>query len=147
LLPRARFTGAGKATPSAAIRSAITCLAPKGAVYGGWESDTIGGHTLGHYLSALSLMHAQTGDPECKRRAVYIVDELALRQAQSADGFVAGFTRRRGDAIEPGRLLFDEVRRGDIRPRSGTTGRCRFPSTPPRSNPEFVVALRGATRA
>ena len=92
-------------------------LIPKGAVYAGWESDTIGGHTLGHYLSALSLMHAQTGDAECKRRVIYIVDELTLCQAKSADGFVAGFTRRRGDAIEPGRLVFEEVRRGDIRPR------------------------------
>jgi uncharacterized protein len=93
-------------------------LTPKGAVYAGWESDTIGGHTLGHYLSAISLVHAQTGDPECKRRVVYIVDELTLCQSQSADGFVAGFTRRQGDVIEPGRLVFDEVRRGDIRPRS-----------------------------
>ncbi len=93
-------------------------LTPKGAVYAGWESDTIGGHTLGHYLSALSLMYAQTGDAECKRRVVYIVDELALCQAQSPDGFVAGFTRRRDDAIEPGRLVFEEVRRGDIRARS-----------------------------
>jgi len=93
-------------------------LTPKGPVYAGWESDTIGGHTLGHYLSAISLMHAQTGDPECKRRVAYIVDELTLCQSQSADGFVAGFTRRQGDAIEPGRLVLDEVRRGDIRPRS-----------------------------
>jgi uncharacterized protein len=93
-------------------------LTPKGAVYAGWESDTIGGHSLGHYLSALSLMHAQTGDAECRRRVVYIVDELALCQAQGADGFVAGFTRRQGDAIEPGRLVFEEVRRGDIRARN-----------------------------
>jgi uncharacterized protein len=102
-------------------------LAPKGAAYAGWESDTIGGHTLGHYLSALSLMHAQTGDAECKRRVIYIVDELALCQAQSADGFVAGFTRRRGDAIEPGRLVFDEVRRGDIRPRNFDLNGCWVP--------------------
>lgn len=93
-------------------------LAPKAAVYAGWESDTIGGHTLGHYLSALSLMHAQTGDAECKRRVGYIVDELAFCQAQSADGFVAGFTRRKGDAVEPGRVVFEEVRRGDIRARN-----------------------------
>ncbi len=92
-------------------------LTPKGAVYGGWESDTIGGHTLGHYLSALSLMHAQTGDAECRRRAIYIADELAVCQAQNTDGFVAGFTRRQGDSIEPGRVVFDEVRRGDIRAR------------------------------
>lgn len=93
-------------------------LTPKGAVYAGWESDTIGGHTLGHYLSALSLMHAQTGDAECERRVVYVVDELAVCQAQNSDGFVAGFTRRRGDGIEPGKLVFDEVRRGDIRARN-----------------------------
>jgi DUF1680 family protein len=43
-------------------------LTPKGEPYGGWEADTIAGHTLGHYLSACSLMHAQTDDAECKRR-------------------------------------------------------------------------------
>jgi uncharacterized protein len=102
-------------------------LAPKGAVYAGWESDTIGGHTLGHYLSAISLMHAQTGDPECERRLLYIVDELALCQAQSADGFVAGFTRRRDNVIEPGRLVFDEILRGDIRPRSFDLNGCWVP--------------------
>jgi uncharacterized protein len=102
-------------------------LSPKGAVYAGWESDTIGGHTLGHYLSALSLMHAQTGDPECGRRVAYIVAELSLCQAQSGDGFVAGFTRRRGDAIETGRLVFDEVRRGDIRPRNFDLNGCWVP--------------------
>jgi len=102
-------------------------LAPKGAVYAGWESDTIGGHTLGHYLSALSLMHAQTGDAECKRRVIYIVDELTLCQARNADGFVAGFTRRQGDAIEPGRSVFDEIRRGDIRARSFDLNGCWVP--------------------
>jgi DUF1680 family protein len=102
-------------------------LTPKGAVYAGWESDTIAGHSLGHYLSALSLMHAQTGDAECKRRVVYIVDELRLCQAQSADGFVAGFTRRKGDSIEPGRLVFEEVRRGDIRPRAFDLNGCWVP--------------------
>ena len=88
-------------------------LAPKGEVYGGWESDTIAGHTLGHYLSACALMHAQTGDAECKRRVDYIVDELAA--CQGADGYVAGFTRKRGDTIEDGKLLFAELLRGDIR--------------------------------
>src|SRR5215470_9280728 len=40
-------------------------LQPKAALYGGWETDTIAGHTLGHYLSACALMYAQTGDAEC----------------------------------------------------------------------------------
>jgi len=90
-------------------------LDPKAEVYGGWESDSIAGHTLGHYLSACSLMHAQTGDLECKRHSVYIVSELALCQAKSADGYVAGFTRKRGDVVEPGKLAMEEVRRGEIR--------------------------------
>jgi uncharacterized protein len=82
-------------------------LEPKGEIYGGWESDSIAGHTLGHYLSACSLMHGQTGDLECKRRSVYIVSELALCQAKSTDGYVGGFTRKRGDVMEPGSALTD----------------------------------------
>jgi DUF1680 family protein len=102
-------------------------LEPKGEVYGGWESDTIGGHILGHYLSALSLMFAQTGDTECRQRVLYILGELKLCQSRSADGFVAGFTRRRGDAIEPGRLVFEEIVRGDIRSRNFDLNGCWVP--------------------
>ena len=87
-------------------------LAPKDAVYGGWESDTIAGHTLGHYLSALSLYHAQTGEAEARRRVAYIVSELVL--CQRPDGYVAGFTRMRDGRIEPGRAAFDEVAAGHI---------------------------------
>ena len=90
-------------------------LEPKAAVYGGWESDSIAGHTLGHYLTACSLMVSQTGDSECKRRVEYIVAELALCQQRSSDGYLGGFTRRRGDVMEPGKNAFEEVRRGEIR--------------------------------
>ena len=92
-------------------------LEPKGEVYGGWESDTIAGHCLGHYLSACALMHAQTGDGTCRERALYIVGELAVCQAARGDGYVAGFTRRTEDEqIEPGYVVFDEIAAGDIRP-------------------------------
>jgi DUF1680 family protein len=95
-------------------------LEPKGEVYGGWESDTIAGHTLGHYLSALSLMHAQTGDAECRRRGDYIVSELAACQAQSADGYVAALGRRLGGTVlSNGKSLFDDVMKGEIDPRFG----------------------------
>lgn len=55
-------------------------LAAKAEVYGGWESDTIAGHTLGHYLSALSLMYAGSGKADCKARADHIVSELQACQ-------------------------------------------------------------------
>ena len=90
-------------------------LTPKGAVYDGWESDTIAGHTLGHYLSALALVHAQTGDAESKRRTGYIVEELALIQAKRGDGYVAGLTRKRKDGtVADGQEIFTEIRHGQI---------------------------------
>jgi len=102
-------------------------LVPKAPAYGGWEADTIAGHTLGHYLSALSLMHAQTGDAECKSRAACIVDQLVECQARSQEGYVAGFTRRRGDVIEDGRVLFDELVKGDIRSAPFNLNGCWVP--------------------
>jgi len=91
-------------------------LPPKASAYGGWEADTIAGHTLGHWLSALSLLHAQTGDPEPARRAGEVVAELAACQHAHGDGYVAGFTRRRpDDTIADGKEIFAEIRQGDIR--------------------------------
>jgi len=92
-------------------------LPTQGEVYGGWESDTIAGHTLGHYLSALALMYAGNGDAACKARADGIVAELKRCQQAGGDGYVAGFTRQREDGtIEGGRVVLDEVSRGDIYP-------------------------------
>ncbi|MCE2563323.1 glycoside hydrolase family 127 protein [Komagataeibacter sp. FNDCF1] len=93
-------------------------LPARAPVYGGWEADTIAGHTLGHYLSALSHLHAGTGEPQAAARAAYITDELAACQNAQGNGFVGAFTRRTPQgAIEPGIHVFEEIRRGDIRAR------------------------------
>ena len=102
-------------------------LKPKGEIYGGWESDTIAGHTLGHYLTACSLIHSQTGDAEVKKRVAYIVDELAACQAAAGDGYVAGFTRKKGNEIENGRVIFDEIKTGDIRSAGFDLNGCWVP--------------------
>jgi DUF1680 family protein len=60
---------------------------------GGWEAPDVEvrGHSLGHYLSACSLMFASTGDARFKQRVDYIV-ELAQCQSNSpAAGFHAGY--------------------------------------------------------
>jgi DUF1680 family protein len=60
----------------------------------GWESpgSELRGHTLGHYLSACSLMYASTGDPQLKARTDHIVAELAKCQAaMPAQGYHAGY--------------------------------------------------------
>jgi hypothetical protein len=61
---------------------------------GGWEEPKgeLRGHSLGHYLSALSLMYASTGDGQFKQRADYIVGVLAQCQSNSpAAGFHEGY--------------------------------------------------------
>ncbi|WP_010545294.1 beta-L-arabinofuranosidase domain-containing protein [Sphingomonas elodea] len=91
-------------------------LEPKGKLYGGWESDTIAGHTLGHYLTALVLMWQQTGDPEMRRRADYIVAELAEAQAKRGTGYVGALGRKRKDGtIVDGEEIFPEIMRGEIK--------------------------------
>ena len=102
-------------------------LEPRGEVYGGWEADTIAGHTLGHYMTALALMHAQTGDAECARRALYIIAELDRAQSASPDGYVAGFTRRRGEVIENGKAIFPEIMAGEIRSAGFDLNGCWVP--------------------
>ncbi|MFN8258481.1 MAG: glycoside hydrolase family 127 protein [Bacteroidales bacterium] len=63
-------------------------LAPKGQIYGGWESEGLSGHTLGHYLSACSMFYAGTGNPEFKEKVDYIVDELKICQDTRKTGYV-----------------------------------------------------------
>jgi uncharacterized protein len=82
-------------------------LPTKGDVYGGWESEGLSGHTLGHYLSACSMFYANTGEPEFKKRVDYIVDQLAQCQAARKTGYVG--------AIPNEDSIFGKVARGDIR--------------------------------
>ena len=90
-------------------------LEPRAVIYGGWESDTLAGHTLGHYMSALALMHAQTGDLECHRRADYIIDELLIVQEKRGTGYVGALGRKRkGNTIVDGEEIFAEVMSGHI---------------------------------
>ena len=91
-------------------------LEPKAEIYGGWESDTIAGHTLGHYLSALALTWEQTGDAEMRRRADYIVDQLAEAQAKRGTGYVGALGRKRKDGtIVDGEEIFPEIMKGEIK--------------------------------
>ncbi|MBI1685859.1 beta-L-arabinofuranosidase domain-containing protein [Caulobacter hibisci] len=90
-------------------------LPPKAPVYGGWEAQSIAGHTLGHYLTACSLQVANTGDPELRARLAYTVAELARVQAAHGDGYVGGTTRWGQADPVGGKQVFEELRRGDIR--------------------------------
>lgn len=91
-------------------------LEPKAEIYGGWESDTIAGHTLGHYMTALVLTWQQRGTQECRKRADYIVDELADCQVARGNGYIGALGRKTKDGdIVDGITVFDEVRQGIIK--------------------------------
>jgi DUF1680 family protein len=63
-------------------------LGPKGALYGGWEARGVAGHSLGHYLTALSQHYAATGDARIRERVAYIVREMAECQQAYGDGYI-----------------------------------------------------------
>lgn len=84
-------------------------LKPKATVYSGWENTEIRGHTLGHYLSAISTAYVNaTGEmkQELKSRIDYIVDELALVQAEHGNGYVAAFPTEFLDRVERGQPVW-----------------------------------------
>ena len=58
----------------------------------GWEEPTglLRGHSTGHFLSALALAYASTGEAEYKEKMDYMVHELATLQAMS-EGDPAAF--------------------------------------------------------
>ena len=62
--------------------------------YGGWEDPNceLRGHSVGHYLSACSLMFASTGDPRFKERVDKIVAGFAeCQNALATNGSHAGY--------------------------------------------------------
>ncbi|HEY8483019.1 MAG TPA: glycoside hydrolase family 127 protein [Longimicrobiales bacterium] len=84
-------------------------LKRKAEPYGGWDGPgrNLTGHIAGHYLSAVSLMWAATGDERFKQRADYLVAELKAVQDAHGDGYLC--------AMEGGREAFEAVSRGEIR--------------------------------
>lgn len=85
-------------------------LERKAEHYGGWEGETIAGHSLGHYLTAICLMYQTTKNDTLLERAKYIVDELAACQNADGDGYIGAFPTGK-------QILENEVAKGDIRSR------------------------------
>lgn len=74
-------------------------LKPKGELYGGWESLGIAGHSLGHYLTALSQQYAATGDKRFRDRIDCIVAEMAECQKAYGDGYIGALPPRELSAL------------------------------------------------
>ena len=85
--------------------------------YGGWENTRIGGHTMGHYLTAAAQALAR-GYGDCRgpdgqtlhQRLSYIIKSLDECQEVLASGFIFGATM--ADPANP-ELQFDKLERSD----------------------------------
>lgn len=85
-------------------------LAPKAPSYTNWENTGLDGHIGGHYISALSMMYAATGDTTVYNRLNYMLNELHRAQQAVGNGFIGG---------TPGSLqLWKEIKEGNIRSES-----------------------------
>ncbi|HZY79780.1 MAG TPA: glycoside hydrolase family 127 protein [Cyclobacteriaceae bacterium] len=84
-------------------------LQPKAERYGGWESEGLAGHSLGHHLSACALHYAATHNDEYLKRVNYIVDQLEECQRARKTGYIG--------AIPKEDSVFREVSKGNIRSR------------------------------
>lgn len=85
-------------------------LPAKSPSYGNWESTGLDGHMGGHYLSALALMVASTGDGEVRARLDQIVAELKRCQDAPRDALMTGYL----GGIPEGEALWRALARGEL---------------------------------
>lgn len=86
-------------------------LKPKAENYSSWENSGLDGHTGGHYLSALAIHYAATGNPELKRRMDSMIVALkACQDANSADPDFAGYL----GGVPNGKSIWLKIKGGDV---------------------------------
>jgi uncharacterized protein len=70
--------------------------------FGGWEEPKgeLRGHFTGHYLSALALMYASTGDSDIKAKGDLMVAELAKCQDKLGGGYLSAFPLEFWDRLD-----------------------------------------------
>jgi uncharacterized protein len=89
-------------------------LDTKAQGYGGWDGAgrQLTGHIAGHYLSAISMMYASTGDVRFKQRVDAFVAELQNIQNAQKDGYIGALLDAKG---VDGKVRFQDLSKGEIR--------------------------------
>jgi DUF1680 family protein len=80
----------------------VAGLQTNAKVYGGWELESreLRGHSLGHYLSAISRMARLTNDSVLTARCIYTVKELNRCQQKIGTGYVSAWPEEYLDRVE-----------------------------------------------
>lgn len=60
------------------------------APYGGWEDGWLGGHSVGHYLTAIAQAVKATGNADLKEKSKQLIEGLAECQNKLGTGFIFG---------------------------------------------------------
>jgi DUF1680 family protein len=71
---------------------------PLDSKYSGWESTEIKGHTLGHYMTAISQVYENTGSSESLAKIHIIINEL--KQCQRENGYLFASKEEIFDRVE-----------------------------------------------
>ena len=79
-------------------------LPKKAELFPNWEG--LDGHVGGHYVSALAIHYAATGNKECYDRLVYMIDELERCQNANGNGYVGG--------VPNSKELWGNLKKGDF---------------------------------
>lgn len=82
-------------------------LKSKTESYGNWEDTGLDGHIGGHYLSALSLAYAATGDERLISRLNYMLTELRKAQVKNANGYLGG--------VPNGKVAWQQIKQANIK--------------------------------
>ena len=81
-------------------------LPAKAEPYTNWENTGLDGHIGGHYLSALAMMYASTGDETIRARLHYMLSDLQACQVASGNGYIGG--------VPGGKAMWEEIATGKI---------------------------------
>ncbi|WP_111978697.1 beta-L-arabinofuranosidase domain-containing protein [Algibacillus agarilyticus] len=74
--------------------------------YGNWENTGLDGHMGGHYLTALSLGYAASGDERLYKHLIYMLAQLEVIQKTNGNGYLGG--------IPNGSAMWKDVAAGNI---------------------------------
>jgi DUF1680 family protein len=87
-------------------------LPEKAPLFPNWQG--LDGHVAGHYLSAMAMNYAATGNAECKRRMDYMIAELkacqdanGINNADWGKGYLGGIPNSKG--------LWSTLKKGDFK--------------------------------
>jgi len=86
-------------------------LEPKAGSYKNWSG--LDGHIGGHYLSAMAINYAATGNQDCKKRMDYMVAELNACQEANAENYPewgAGYI----GGVPESRKIWNNLKKGDF---------------------------------